>query len=281
MTKVGSKEGKEDTSRTFARYIASAQFKDLPSKVVELAKLDILDTLGVTVAGSSFDESTKPLLELAREWGGTKESTILVFGDKVPADNSVLVNGSMAEAFDFTDAYGRGLTHVGQATVIPAFAIAEREGKVNGGDLINAVVLGQEISLRMYYNMRVEHGFAVTGVLTCFGAATTVGKLLRLDEEQMTNALGIAFNQIAGSFQSYIDCVTTKELIGGLTSRTGITSGLLARKGFTGTRNTLEGKNGFCAMYCGGNCNLEKLTANLGKEFEVMHLGFKPYPCGY
>jgi 2-methylcitrate dehydratase PrpD len=273
--------GKDDVSFTLANHIVATQFNDIPAEVVEVTKKDILDTLGVTIAGSSF-HSTEPLVELIREWGGRKESTILVFGDKVPSVSAAFVNGTMAEARDFTDGYGRGLIHVGQSTVIPAFAIAERKGKVDGKDFITAIVLGQDISLRIFVNMELmTPGLTAMGSTNCFGATATAGKLLRLNEKQMANAFGIAYNQISGSRQSYYDRVDTKEMIGGLTSRTGVLSALLAQKGFTGTRNTIEGEKGYCKGYCQGRCNLEQLIANLGKEFEGINVGFKPYPCGY
>jgi 2-methylcitrate dehydratase PrpD len=271
---------KEDISYTLAKHIVATKFEDIPAEVVELTKKDVLDTLGVTVAGSSFD-STEPLLELIREWGGTQESTVLVFGDKVPSASAVLVNGAMSEAYDFTDGYGRGLIHVGQATVIPAFALAERNGEVHGKDLITALVLGQDLSLRMFLTMELSPGLAWIGADNCFGATATSGKLLGLNEEQMANAFGIAYNQVSGSQQSYSDRAATKELIAGITGRTGIVSALLAQKGFTGTTHTFEGENGFCNAYCQGRCNKEQLITGLGKVFEGINIGFKPYPCGY
>jgi 2-methylcitrate dehydratase PrpD len=272
--------GKKDASYTLAKNIVATQFKDIPAEVVEVTKKDILDTLGVTIAGSSF-ESTEPLLELAREWGGKGESTILVFGDKVPSVNAVLINGTMSEAYDFTDGYGRGLIHVGQTTVIPALAIAEQKGRIDGKDLISAIVLGQDLALRIFLSMELLPLLAWVGVDNCFGATATVGKLLGLNEEQMANAFGIAYNQVSGSLQSYLECVNTKELIAGLTGRTGVLSASLAQKGFTGIRNTFEGEAGFCNTYCQERCNLEQLTADLGKNFEGINMGFKPYPCGY
>lgn len=271
--------GKQDISYTLAKHVVATQFNAIPAEVVELTKKDILDTLGVTVAGSSFP-GTEPLLELIREWGGKEEGTILAFGDKVPSINAVLVNGTMAEAHDFTDAYGRGLEHIGQATVLPAFAVAERKGKVNGKDLITAIVLGQDIGLRMFLNMELRYGLCQNGMQNAFGVVATAGKLLGLNEQQMANAFGIVYNLISGSEQSYYDCVDTKAFIAGLANKAGVLSVLLAQKGYTGTRNTIEGAGGFCNAYCGGRCNLEQLTANLGKEFEGINVGFKPYPCG-
>jgi 2-methylcitrate dehydratase PrpD len=106
--------------------------------------------------------------------------------------------------------------------------------------------------------------------------------MLGLNEDQLGNGFGIAYNQMSGSAQSYLEKADTKEMIaGGEPARIGVVSGLLAQRGFTGPRNSIEGPSGFCKQYCRGRCNLERLTANLGKEFEGINIGFKPYPCGY
>lgn len=271
--------GKKDVSYAFAKHVANTQFKDIPAEVVEHTKEDILDTIAVTIAGSSY-EGTEPLLKLLREWGGREESTILVFGDKVPCISAALANSSMADAHDFSDAYGRGLTHAGMSIVPPAFAIAERKGEVNGKDLITAIALGQDMALRMFLAIQLSEGLLPHGVNNSFGAAATVGKLLGLNEEQMVNAFGIAFSQVSGTLQIYLDCAMTKNLQAGIMAKTGILSALLAQNGFTGTRNTFEGKCGLCVAYSQGRCDLEKLTANLGKAFEGINVGFKPYPGG-
>jgi len=272
-------DGEKDVSYTFAKHVVNTQFKDIPAAVVDITKKDVLDTVGVTLAGSSY-AATEPLLELVREFGGAKESTVLVFGDKVPCLNAALVNGSMSDSHDFSDAYGLGLMHSGMCTVPPAFAIAERQGKVNGKDLITAIALGQDMALRMFLYLEMSPGFHPAGVDNYFGATATAGKLLGLNEEQMVNAFGIAYSQTSGTTQMYLDCVMTKTLQSGFASREGAFSALLAQKGFTGTRNTFEGFGGFCSTYCQGNCDLEKFTADLGKHFEGINTGFKPYPSG-
>ena len=92
---------KQDLSYIFAKHIVGIRFKHIPAAVVEHTKKDILDTIAVTLAGSSY-KGTEPLLELIREFGGKAQSTILVFGDKVPCINAALVNGSMSDSHDFS-----------------------------------------------------------------------------------------------------------------------------------------------------------------------------------
>jgi 2-methylcitrate dehydratase PrpD len=65
----------------------------------------------------------------------------------------------------------------------------------------------------------------------------------------------------------------------GLAARGGITAALMAERGITGARNILEGEYGLFRQYHGGDYDAEILTADLGKRFEGINIGDKPYPC--
>ena len=88
-----------DIETRLARYIAHTGYDDLPDKVVDAAKKCIIDTLGVAVAGSGYSVS-EIIVNQVKDWGGKKESTILVYGDKVPCHNAALANGTMARTLD-------------------------------------------------------------------------------------------------------------------------------------------------------------------------------------
>jgi 2-methylcitrate dehydratase PrpD len=67
----------------------------------------------------------------------------------------------------------------------------------------------------------------------------------------------------------------------GNASRNGITSAILAKKGFTGDRNIIEGKFGLMNALAGeSNYDIEKLIKTLGNPYSVIDPGIniKPYP---
>ncbi|HHY95515.1 MAG TPA: MmgE/PrpD family protein, partial [Firmicutes bacterium] len=54
----------------------------------------------------------------------------------------------------------------------------------------------------------------------------------------------------------------------------------LAAQGFTGPHTVLEGKAGFYHAYAGeGHYRLERLLADLGTDWELDHIQYKPYAC--
>ena len=274
-----AKGNRKDATYAFAENIVATQFEDIPPKVVKVTKDDILDTIGVALSGSST-AGISALMELIREWGGKGESTVLVFGDKVPAVNAALVNATMAHSDDFDDAYDLNLTHTGATTVLPALAIAERLGKVSGKDLITALALGQDMALRMSSYLGINHGLHYSVVYGYFGGTAVVAKLLGLSEEQTVSAFGIAYSQLSGTLQAVEDGSLTKRLQAGFSARGTVLSALLAQKNYEGSKDNIEGRCGFINVYGEGQSDIEALTADLGKTFYSIYLGFKPYPTG-
>jgi aconitate decarboxylase len=59
----------------FARHALRTRFEDLPDDVVARAKVFILDSLGVGIAGSSVDGGTG-LLRIAAGWGDRREAQV-------------------------------------------------------------------------------------------------------------------------------------------------------------------------------------------------------------
>ena len=124
-----------DVIDRLTRYLIETDYAALPEDVVEATRRQILDTLGVTVAGStcSLSGEMNGLVEMVRDWGGKEESTIMMYGGKVPAENAALVNATMARALDF-EACGAGASHASAPAVATAFAIGEKLGGISGRD---------------------------------------------------------------------------------------------------------------------------------------------------
>jgi len=84
--------------------IKETRFDNLPEDVIKNTKKRIIDVIGCAIAGTKSPVYPK-IIDLVREWGGEKESTILAHGaGKVPAHNAALANSVLASAFDFDPA---------------------------------------------------------------------------------------------------------------------------------------------------------------------------------
>jgi len=273
-----------DIAFTLAKHIVDLGFDQLPQAAVDATKKDILDILGTMAAGSNAPGVIE-VADLVGEWGGKPESTVVAFDRKVPSPFAAWVNAAMGHALDFDDGHDEAVLHAATTVVPAAFAIAQRIGKVDGKAFITAVAAGIDLACRMGLASNKtlkQSGWVYTAIYGFFASAAAAGKLLGLDQDKMTHALGIAYSQTAGNFQSIADAALTKRLQPGFAAKGGLLSALLAEKGVSGIRNSMEGKWGLYSLYQQGDYNIQALTSGLGSRFEVANIGFKAYPsCGY
>ena len=266
-------------------HIAQMKYKDLPVPVIEATKKSVLDTLAVLIAGST-DEYASTLVELAKGWGGREECTIAVYGGKVPAPTAALVNCTMARARDLDDAHYGGGGHLG-ATIVPsAFAIAEysklfKGRAINGKDLILANAIAADLLCRIP-KAYAPGTFRETGwcseTLGPLVVAALGGKLLGFDEDQIRDALGLAYARLCGNAQVYSEGAHTGMLQNGFAGEGGVLATVLADHGLKGPEEVLEGRFGLFPLYLRGEHSPELFLTEMGRQFEGANVSIKLYP---
>ena len=270
-----------DIASDYVDYARGSRFKDLPPAVVDYAKILILDTLGVIIAGSSA-KGIGTFADLLRDWGGKPESSIFIYGDKVPAPNAVACNAAMARANDFDAFHERAMVHI-TAPIVPAcLAVAEKIGGINGQDFLNAIVLGIEIMARLGLSLEslfLKTGFQTTNHIGSFGNAIAAGKLLQLDRQKMIHALGITYGQIAGTIQSTVEGTVMVRLQQGFAAQVGIFSAILAERGIDGPQEVFQGKFGYFPVFHQNRYDPALATRGLGREYEITNVSIKSFPC--
>jgi 2-methylcitrate dehydratase PrpD len=272
-----------DTVSQFVKKWSEMNYEDLPGKVIEIVKCEVLDSLAVALGGSSA-AGVRELLEIIREWGGNEQSTVIAGGIKCPAPEAALVNGTLIHSLDYDDGCPATLIHIGCTAVSSGFAVAERMGGVSGKELITSLVLGSDFVNRLALASRpkgsiVTSGWFPTALYGYLGATVVAGRIMKLDQQAMLNALGIAYHQCAGNMQCIHEGALVKGIAAGLAAKGGVTAALMAERGITGARNCLEGKAGFFNIYHEGDYDARILTDGLGEKFTTEKIGFKPYPC--
>lgn len=271
-----------EVTRILAKNIVDVDYNTLTPGAIEMTKKLILDALACALAGSSAF-GMRQLSELTEEWGGKEESTVVAFGNRVPAFHAALVNGSMGRAPDFDDTHDVAGLHPAVPVVFAGFAIAEHKGGAGGKEFIPAVVSGIDLSCRMSKGSPVSmlggYGWDYSDIYGYFGAAAAGAKILGLGEEKLLNALGIAYQQSAGTMCQLAQGYTTKAMGSGFAASGGAVSALMAEKGLTGINEPLAGEWGIFNLYQRGGYIPEYLTGELGKYFMVEDDSIKPYPC--
>ncbi len=257
--------------------IAATDYTRLSDQTVEAVKKIVIDVVGDIIAGTSA-EGTDILLDLLRGWGGRGEATVWVFGGKLPAHHAALINCMMARARDLDDVHEQGGGHLGATFVPAAYVLAEYANKaISGKDLILAIASGSDIGCRLRSALKVQWGW-VAETFAPLGVIATAGKLLGLSKEQMRNGMGIAYSQCSCNSQGVVDGALTVRLQQGIGAKAGILSALLAEKGYTGSKNVLQGTFGLYPLYGRNEYDPKVITDELGRRFEIAYTSIKPYP---
>ena len=273
-------------TRTLARFVAEAKYEDLPPKVVNHAKMAVLNILAAALGGYKTKIGERHIQLAKNTSGAISESTIIGEGTKVSCPFAAYANGNLAFALDYEDVVLYTL-HAGPIVVPAALATAEKKG-ASGIDFLNAVVLGYEIGTRIGISMQptAERGSKVWGQqYTPFAACIASGKLLGLSEEQMDAAFGITgtYSTVPSAYKYFGMVNETRpmrevKLGWGWMSMIGVFSALSADIGFGGGYGVLDGDEGFWIMAGSDRCEFEKMTAGLGSEYVIMETDFKVHP---
>lgn len=267
-----------DTSVVLAELAADTRYEDLPAAVVSHAKYLLLDAVSVALAGATAP-GVPEIRDLVLEWSGTRESRLLVSGERVPSPNAAMVNATMLQARDYDDTHARAALH-SLCTVLPAaLAESERLGGIDGRALLTAIVLGVEISCRVGAAVLKPLSFSRTATLGCLAAAGAAARLAGLDAAGIHRAIGIAYSQAAGNMQVILDRGLSKRMQPGFAARAGITAARLAEKGIDGARAVLEGRYGYLNLYEGGDYSAADLREGLGSRWAILDVAVKPFPA--
>jgi 2-methylcitrate dehydratase PrpD len=274
------KEGAMDVAEALVDHVLQTRYEDLPRHVIRATKQHILHTLATIVGGSGTD-GCRQVAELWRDMGGRHESNVLVYGYKVPAMSAAMANAVMAHALDFCcndDRTGYKSTVV----VMPvALALAQKRGGVSGREFLTTVCLGVELGIRVAQAIRPRPAHALSWIIGAYAAAAAAGRLLKLNREQMLDALGIAHCQVPIFGEDIMNLLhprLNKRLLPGLAARNGAFAALLAQRGFPSGREAFQGPSGYFQSIHRQEGDLDELVADLGRRFEIDNVGPKSFP---
>jgi len=267
-----------EVTRTLARYVVNSDLKDIPEAVQKEATRSIVNWLGCAVGGCQH-ETIDRALDALGQFSGKPEATLMGRAEKLDIFLTALINGISSHVFDFDDTHLKTIIHPAGPIASALFALAENR-PISGADLLHAFILGVEVECRIGNAVYPEHydvGWHITGTAGVFGAAAAVGKILKLDEQQMVWALGIAGTQSSGFREMF--GTMCKSFHPGRAAQNGMLAAFLAQKNFTSSGQVLEAKRGF-ANVMSTQRNYDEITENLGKSFEVALNTYKPFACG-
>jgi 2-methylcitrate dehydratase PrpD len=275
-----------------ANYIAGARFEDLPEVVVTHTKRTVMDAVSCGLGGRKTFEG-EVLVGIVKEMGGKPQATIIGDAARVSCEQAAWVNRVTINMLDYDDTLLQPwVGHMGSFLVPIALAVGEYT-HASGKDIINALVLGYEVIIRLREAVNPsEEAFVKTfekidsGL--SFGATAVAGKLLKLNGEQIANAFGLTgyvrVKRVPDSNPDRIKDGMARwmKVTGGDATIPSIHAAFLAQRGFAGDQTILNQGRGYEITVGSDRYDASKLIAGLGQRYGMLNIGFKFYSaCRY
>lgn len=268
---------KQTIATRLAEHFTSMRHSALPAETRHGVKRLLLDYLGVAIAGSRSD-SGRIAARYVRGIGGKPQASVVGTGVRAPMETAAFANAICSHSLELDDIDVLALFHFSPPVYSAALAAGEAVN-ASGRDLVTALAAGCEMMERASKatnNALRNRGFHTTPTCGVFGAAVAASKLLGLDAEQTTSALGLAGAQASGLMEMYGPSMQ-KRFNPGPTARNGVTAASIARLGFTGADTIFEGERGFCNAFS-GDADPSQLTQGLNRAYKLL-IEHKPYSC--
>ncbi len=269
--------GTGDVTERIAEWVVQASYEDLPRRVTEEAKNQVLSVIAAVHAGH-FSEVGRTVSRTLKEWAGGKDATMMPSGERTSLYNAIFANSALSMALDYDDYLFAG--HTGHSAVLVTLALAEKQG-ISGKDFLLAQTLANEVEGRLGASVLVG---PLNGQLWSFlhliGGAVIAAKLLGGDKQQVQSAIGISLLQPNYPLSPGFFGSDAKTLLASMTAPVGVQAAQLAVNGLRGVRDIIESPQGVAAVFA--HQPLMGAYEGFGKVWLTDTLSYKIYPgCAY
>lgn len=262
-------------------HLLSMKESELTPTLAQSASLALLDNVGCGLYGSRQPWG-KIVADLVLSERSTGRATLYGAGEPVAPVRAALANGTATHGFELDDIILGALSHPG-AVVAPAALAAAECVRATGTRLLLGLIAGYEAMARVGRALGAEHnnrGFHTTGIAGPVAAAVAAGVVMQLPMERLLSAIGIASSSASG-----IKAFTqgsggmVKRMHAGRAAEAGLLACELARRGFTGPAQAVDGKFGLLEVIGGSGARAGFLDEDLGRSLAITQVWVKVYPC--
>lgn len=258
-----------------AAFAAELRFEDIPEPVVRKTEDLLVDWFGSAVAGHG-SRPVETIKRFAQAMGpATGPSEVIIDRTRTSPYLAAMANAAASHVAEQDDVHNGSVFHPATIVFPAAVAVAQAIG-ASGRQLLAASVVGYEVGIRVGEFLGRSHYriFHTTGTAGTLAAAATVGHLLGLNAQQMQHAFGSAGTQSAGLWEFLRTAADSKQLHTAHGAAAGLMAAYLARDGFTGAAEILEGPQGMAAGMS-SDADPSRLVDGLGTRWATAETSFK------
>ena len=277
-------ELEKNYTSTLAKYAVGMKYEDIPENVIHETKRVFMDIVGCGLGSQELDKG-RIGKAMALQMGGPEDSTVIGSGEKLSVVAATYANAELMHSMDYN-----AITppmYIAPFVCPTALSVAEKYD-CSGKELLTALAAGFDIGSRIGLalpSMRDKSKPVKSYGSGCmaFGAAAAAGKMMGLDDTQMTDAFGLAGYFVpVPAHTKYMNTMNNGAMKfgpAGCTAQAGLQAAILASLGEHGDRSVLDGDYGFWAMNGSQACDWDTMTANLGSDWKILQSKFKSLPA--
>ncbi|MEA2021038.1 MAG: MmgE/PrpD family protein [Candidatus Caldatribacteriota bacterium] len=269
----------ETISQRWARFALELDYEKIPPKAINEAKRFLLDSIGCAFSALN-NKDTQAAYHYIQDLGGKKQATVIGWGVKTNLPQATLINSLLVRALDYNDIYWeQDPSH--PSDIIPAVLSTGEFMKKSGKEILLGIILAYELEMRLckaaFPGVR-EIGWH-HATLTQFVSPVAAGRMLNLDKEKIVAAIGISgssHHTLGGVVAGHL--TNMKNAADPFAVEAGVRAALLADKGYTGSVEVFEGKEGFFEVFNKIKWDRDILTKGLGENLLINECGYKAFP---
>lgn len=260
---------------TLARFVAQTQWEQIPPHVQQHAKLVLLDTLGVILAGSVRPE----VIALRERMASTAGPGATVYAQGTPTHDprtAALLNGIAGRAIELCEGL-RLASGQPAIQILPGMLAVGEHANTNGKTLLTALVTGYEVAARLGMAFTPRPLAHQNGQAMLLAAAAAGARMRGLDAASVSLAMRIAAVLLmTPSYTNTGAGATALNVAGGMAGFAGAFAPDLALAGFEAQPDAIEEALG---TMVGAGFDTTHLLDQLGTRWEITRNYFRLHAC--
>ena len=258
-----------------AQFVAETQWDEIPVAVQQHAKLVLLDTLGVILAGAEQPE-VQHLRARLLTTAGTGATVLAPGWPSGDPRTAALLNGIAGRSIELCEGH-RYVSCQGAVQIVPGVLAAGEWAQSTGRDMLIALIVGYDVAVRLGAALTPRALAHQNGQAPLLGAVAAGARVRRLNAAETSRALRIGATLVlTPSYTNAVAGATALNVAGGMSGLAATLAPDLALAGFTAQDNAIEEALNHLV---GESFQPDNLLHELGTRWEISQNYFRLRAC--
>jgi 2-methylcitrate dehydratase PrpD len=258
-----------------AQFVAETQWDEIPVAVQQHAKLVLLDTLGVILAGAEQPEVQQLRAGLLTTAG--TGATVLARGwASSDPRTAALLNGIAGRSIELCEGH-RYVPCQGAVQIVPGVLAAAEGAQSTGRDMLIALIVGYDVAVRLGAALTPRALAHQNGQAPLLGAVAAGARVRGLNAAETSLALRLGATLVlTPSYTNAVAGATALNVAGGMSGFAATLAPDLALAGFAAQDNAIEEA---LSHLVGESFQPDRVLQELGTRWEISRNYFRLRAC--